>query len=206
MNDEMLVNHPKTKRGMKTLEKLLLSAEMNFQERGYHRTSIIDITRSAGVALGTYYVYFNDKVSIYKYLLLQYSRRIRHAIVDAINSAGVTDRKQAERVGLKAFLQYIYENKHIYNIIWESLYIDKSLFVDYYTTFAKYYKAQLDAAKSQGEIKDVDTEVLAYMLMGISNFIGLKMIIFDDRNDFDDVVDEVIRILDQGIFTHGEGV
>lgn len=194
-----LVNVPKTKRGEKTLNKIIKSAEMNFLEQGYYNTSIINITQGAGIGLGTFYVYFEDKMSVYKYLLLQYSHQIRKQIAIAID--GLTDRKEIERVGLKTYLEYIKENPHIYNIIWESLYIDKTLFQHYYVTFSDFYVKALNQSKDDNEIKDFDTEVVSYMLMGISNFIGLRWIMFEDIDDFDPIVDEVIDILDKGLFT-----
>jgi hypothetical protein len=37
--------------------------------------------------------------------------------------------------------------------------------------------------------------------MGVSNFIGLKYVMFDDDNeDFDQVVDKVMEILKTGMF------
>jgi hypothetical protein len=37
--------------------------------------------------------------------------------------------------------------------------------------------------------------------MGVSNFIGLKYVMFDeDNNNFDGVVDKVMEILENGIF------
>lgn len=198
----ILMNKPKTKRGEKTFQKLTKSAEEHFYKNGYYGTSISDITRGADVALGTYYVYFTDKISIYKYLLLQYSHDIRKQI--AISIEGIEDRRESERVGLRSFLEYISTNKHIYNIIWESLYIDKQLFVDYYTDFAKAYGDQIIAAQHKGEMKEFDPEVGSYMLMGIANFIGLKWIMFDDKKNFDEIVDETVRILDIGMFTPKE--
>lgn len=197
---ENIVNEPKTKRGEKTLEKICLAAEELFYTKGYHNTSIVDITNDAGIALGTFYIYFKDKYSIYKYLLLLYSHKIRKAIATA--TEGLESRKEMERVGLKTFLEYIRENKHAYNIIWESMYIDKRLFVDYYDSFAARYVKGIEKAKDKGEVRDLDSMVLSYLLMGVSNFIGLKYVMFDDddKEDFDKVVDEVIRILEEGMF------
>ncbi|NLB20205.1 MAG: TetR/AcrR family transcriptional regulator, partial [Clostridium sp.] len=111
-------------------------------------------------------------------------------------------RFEAEEIGLRAFLQYIRKHKHVYNIIWESLYIDKSLFVDYYENFASRYLHGLEAAQERGEIVNVDPTVLSYFLMGVSNFIGLKYVMFDDDDEesFDAVVDQVMEILRTGIF------
>ncbi len=197
---EVLINKPKTKRGEITFNKLTQSAEENFYQKGYHETSISDITRSAHVALGTYYVYFQDKLSVYKYLLLQYSHDIRKNI--ALSIRGLEDRREIERAGLKSFLVYISEHKHIYNIIWESLYIDKQLFVDYYTNFAHAYETQIIDAQNKQEMKQFDPQIASYLLMGVANFIGLKWVMFDDSTDFDAIVDETIRILDIGMFAH----
>ncbi len=194
-----LVNKPKTKRGQITLDKLIVSAEKNFLANGFYNTTINNITHDAGVGLGTFYVYFDEKLSIYKYLLSQYSYQIRKQI--AINVNETHTRKQAENIGLKSFLEYIKENPHIYRIIWESLYIDQKIFVDYYTEFGKAYTDALDIAYAKGEIKEYNNEVVAYMLMGISNFIGLRWIIFEDVKDFSDIVDEAIEVLDKGLFT-----
>ncbi len=195
---EDLVNRPKTKRGEATLKDLIESAERNFLEKGYHNTSIVDITQGAKVGLGTFYVYFENKLSIYQYLLLQYSHRIRRHI--AINIANLKTRKEMERDGLRAFLEFIRDHPYIYNIIWESLYIDKKLFRQYYKNFADFYIKALDKAYDQGQIKAFDNEVLAYALMGVANFIGLRWIVFEDAENFDDIVDEVLRLLDQGMF------
>lgn len=196
---EQLVNQPKTKRGQKTLDNIVRAAEAQFFKKGYHATSIIDITNDADIALGTFYIYFKDKYSLYKYLLNIYSHEIRKAIAVDIKKSHT--RFEAEKIGMKAFLQYIRDNKHVYNIIWESLYIDKNLFVEYYENFAQRYIKGLVEAQSNGEVADVDPMILSYFLMGVSNFIGLKYVMFDDDNeDFDQVVDKVMEILKTGMF------
>ncbi|MCD8574478.1 MAG: TetR/AcrR family transcriptional regulator [Erysipelotrichaceae bacterium] len=196
---ENFVNMPKTKRGMATLNKIVNSAEKLFYKKGYHGTGINDITTASNVALGTFYIYFEDKMSIYRYLLVQYSHRIRMHIAKEI--AGIEDRVEAERIGLRAFLLFIAKHKHIYNIIWESLYIDKKLFVDYYTQFAANYARQIKQAQEADEMKRYDPEIVAFVMMGISNFIGLNYIMFKDEKNVDQVVDEVIKILKDGLFT-----
>ena len=56
---------PPTARGQKTRAKLLKAAEVVFGTKGYEAAAIADITRKADVALGTFYVYFPDKKSLY---------------------------------------------------------------------------------------------------------------------------------------------
>ena len=197
---EEFVNLPKTKRGQKTLDNIVRAAEELFFEKGYHATSIIDITNEANIALGTFYIYFKDKYSLYKFLLLSYSHDIRKAI--ALDIKPTHTRFEAEKIGLKAFLVYIRDHKHVYNIIWESLYIDKTLFIEYYEDFAGRYATGLVKAQEKGEVVDVDTTILSYFLMGVSNFIGLKYVMFDEDKDdnLDEVVEKVMDILEAGMF------
>lgn len=195
-----IVNMPKTKRGEATLEKICLSAENSFYTKGYHNTSIVDITNDSNIALGTFYIYFKDKFSVYKYLLLRYSHQIRKAIATA--TTGLETRHEMEKVGLKTFLEFIRDNKHAYNIIWESLYIDRKLFVEYYDNFANRYISGITKAQNDGELVKIDPMILSYVLMGVANFIGLKYVMFDDDNsiDIDSLVDEVMKILESGLF------
>src|SRR3546814_6669921 len=50
---------PRTERGRRTLRALLDAAAAEFGEKGFHDGSISAITRRAGVALGTFYTYFD---------------------------------------------------------------------------------------------------------------------------------------------------
>ena len=53
----------------KKQDALLNTAYQLFTEKGFQKTSISDIVNEAGVAKGTFYLYFKDKLDIrYKYL------------------------------------------------------------------------------------------------------------------------------------------
>ncbi len=194
------VKQPKTKRGLATRNKILKAAERLFGEKGYYGTSINDIAMKAKVAPGTLYIYFQDKFTLYCYLLKQYSHMLRSEIALKIKESGCESRREKERIGMLRFLQVIQEHPYIYNIIWESLYIDKSLFIDYYDTFAEHYRKNLDEAYENGEIAEYDNETIAYMLMGIANFIGLRYVMFEKKADLEGAVDEIMKVLDNGLF------
>jgi hypothetical protein len=46
----------------------------------------------------------------------------------------------------------------------------------------------------------IDAGILAYSLIGIANFIGLKWIIFDDKPVPDEVIHEIMRFIRSGAF------
>ena len=204
MDYKTLINKPKTKRGRETLNRILSAAAQVFYEKGYHSASINDITRLAGVASGTIYVYFDGKYNLYKFLLLQCSHMIRKHLNQATKDCKT--RREVEEVGLREWLKFVQNNRYMYHVIWESLDIDKQLFVDYYMNFCKAYMRGIDAAKETGEIRpEIDSEVLAWTLMGASNFLGLRWGLFEDHpTNLDQVVDSFMRIINGGTFAESD--
>ena len=203
MDYKTLINKPKTKRGRETLNNILSAAAQEIYEKGYHNAAINDITRRAGVASGTFYVYFDSKDDLYKFLLLQCSHIIRKHLNQVTRDCKT--RREVEEVGLREWLKFVQKNQYMYHIIWESLYVDKQLFVDYYNTFSRAYMKGIDAAKERGEIRsEINSEVLAWVLMGASNFLGLNWGLFSDYStdsDLKQVVDSFMNILTGGVFT-----
>jgi len=192
---------PKTKVGYKSFHRIIEVSKKLFAENGFLATSTNQIISEAKVAIGTFYIYFDDKRAVYDYLLNDYSKRIRKEIQIAIKD--LPTRFERERQGLKTFIKFSLEDRLSYRIIWESMFVERQLFVDYYSNFAAVYMKQLQKAVEQGEIKpDLNLETLAYTLMGISNFVGLQVIFKQHvtEQEIDDIVDQVMRILKDGIF------
>jgi len=203
MDYSILINKPKTKKGRETLDRIVSAAAQVFYEKGYHNSSINDIAECAGVATGTFYIYFDSKLNLYKFLLLQCSHIIRKNLVQATKDCQT--RRDIEEIGLASWLDFVQKNRYVYHIIWESLYIDKQMFIDYYKNFAESYIKGLDAAKASGGINpEIDTEVLAWTLMGATNFLGLNWGIFNSGTGSSaEVSSKFMRILSGDIFTSG---
>jgi AcrR family transcriptional regulator len=68
---------PRTARGEKTLRKILDAAAAEFGERGFHDAGITRITQRAGVALGTFYTYFDSKEAVFRALVRYFSDNVR---------------------------------------------------------------------------------------------------------------------------------
>ena len=183
------INIPKTKLGQTKMDKLLTSSEELFATKGFYNTSISDICRHAGTAVGTFYIYFETKTDVYRYLMEKYKIEIKNRLAESIN--GCETRFEREREGLKCFIKYAVSTPNIYNIIWGSLSIDRQLFVDYYVSFASSYSHSL--TKDGKEVSQSDTNSIAYALMGMSNFLGLKAIFNSmSEEEIDKMVDETI--------------
>ncbi len=196
------INLPKTKLGLAKMTKLLDAAEELFTKQGFHSTSISDICKAAGTAVGTFYIYFETKTDVYRYLMWKYQTKIKSLLADSIKNCST--RLEMEREGLKCFVKFVLQTPNVYNIIWGSLSIDQKLFNDYYMSFAESYARAL--SKSSDELNTADLTTVAYILMGISNFVGWRAI-FESMSDseVDAMIDQsIIPALQNGFFKNCE--
>ena len=205
LENTMLKTVPKTKLREKTLERLRLAAEKAFTEKNYYNTSISDIVTGANASIGTFYNYFPDKISMYKYIVLKYGQDIRRYIATGLSKMQLASRVDMEREGVKLYFDYCIENPHVINIIWQSLFVAPELFIAYYDDFGKQYERQLSDAVLAGEVNPVNLEVASYVLMGASNFLAIKYVVFGHQkninsNDLYAMVDDFMAILKQGLF------
>lgn len=193
------INVPTSKTALKSFNKLTEAAEKMFYTKGYFNTTINDIINEADVATGTFYIYFEGKYPMYEYIMEKYEHGLKVTLSESIR--GCTNRLDTEVAGIRAFIRHAFDNPTCYNLIWESLYINKDLFYNYYYNFAQSYVRGLSKAKDE-IIDDIDLETLAYCLMGISNFVGLQAI--SQRSLTEEQLDTMcatIRImLQNGIF------
>lgn len=158
--------------GEATRQSLLRAAEKLFGEAGFHKTSISAITYVAGVAQGTFYLYFPSKVSIFTQLVEDINHRLR--ALDHAALSGLSDRRQVEREGFRTFFEFISKHPAAYRIIREAEFIDEQTGRWYYEQLAKGYVRGLRRGMDHGEIHVLDPEPVAYGLLGMGHFIGLR--------------------------------
>ena len=194
-----LAKKPRTDRGRKTLRKLLDAAAGEFGENGFHEASISSITRRAGVALGTFYTYFDSKDEIFRALVADMSEAVKHAAREAISP----DMKalQIERAALAAFLGFAGEHKEVYRIIDEAEFVDPDSYREHYENVGARIVERLRKGSASGEMREDLGEIEAWALMGMNVFLGLRYAIW--RSDGDPDHAEVARLankmLDRGI-------
>jgi len=195
---------PVTARGQATRLRILRASELVFGEKGYDGASIAEICRTAETALGSFYVYFPDKKAAFVELVDSLGARLRLALATAVE--GIDDRIEVERAGLRAFFDFAAQHRKLYRIIGQAEYVDVEVFRRYHERLAEGYVRGLERAMTRGELRRVDAEVLAYALMGIADFLGMRWVLWEDGSDIDRVVDAVIDMLRAGIVPGGAAV
>ncbi|MBM7112257.1 TetR/AcrR family transcriptional regulator [Archangium primigenium] len=188
---------PLTPRGQRTRGKLLRAAETLFGEKGYEHASIADITREAQVALGTFYVYFPDKQSIFVEVVDDLGARLRRLIAEAV--AECEDRMAVEREGLRAFFRFASQQRHLYRIVRQAEFVDEACYRRYYDRFARGYVTGLKKAMDAGEVHRLDPETIAYCLMGLGDFLGMRWVLWEGDAGLEQVVDTAMAFIRHGL-------
>lgn len=188
---------PLTARGERTRCKLLHAAEREFGEFGFHTASVSSITRRAGVAQGTFYIYYSSKEAILRELVDSIGHKLRRTLSEAMH--GLEKRIDIERQGLLTFLDFAIREKNLYRVVLESQFIDESIYRDYYQRLAEAYANQLERSQKAGETRAGSAVAQAWALMGIANFLGLRYSVWEGQLPPDEVIDTVMAFIEGGL-------
>ena len=188
---------PRTSRGRKTLRAILDAAVEEFGARGYHEAAISRIAQRAGVAIGSFYTYFDSKEAIFRALVADMSAQVRDTVGPVILAA--PDRLSGERAGIAAFIGFVRENKALYRIIDESAFVAEDAYRKHYLDIAQGYAASLTEAHGRGEISDADMEVRAWAIMGMNVFLGLRFGVWDESQTPDAVAAVAADLISDGL-------
>jgi len=188
---------PKTRRGRPRRAEILRAAERVIGRLGFADASISEITREAGTAQGTFYIYFSSKEQVFRELVAEMGLLTRKVLAEAISPAD--SRLDAERRGLKAFLAFVADHPALYRIVEEARFVDPPAYKDYFTSFAEAYRRQLKRAAASGTIRPGDPEVRAWALMGIAKTLGERYVLWGDADDLDRIAEEAFDLIRRGL-------
>ncbi len=79
--------------------KLLVEGRRSFEALGLKKTSVEDLTKTAGIAQGSFYLFFGSKEELYYRILQEDEKRIRNTMLESFKP-GETVTKE----GIKGFL------------------------------------------------------------------------------------------------------
>jgi AcrR family transcriptional regulator len=188
---------PVTPRGQRTRQKLLDAAEEIFGNKGYDNASVAEITQKAGVAQGTFYIYFPDKKAAFTELVRELNHLVRKETTLAI--AGINNRMEAEQIGFQAFFKFVLKRPNLYRIIRQAEFVDYEVFRWHYQHFSDGYMRHLKSAMKKGQIKQLDAETLAYCLMAVSEFIGMRWGLWENKVPTKKAMDTLTALLSEGM-------
>ncbi|HEX3792147.1 MAG TPA: TetR/AcrR family transcriptional regulator [Pseudonocardiaceae bacterium] len=99
---------PPTARGQRTRESLIAAARSVFEQHGYLDARLSDISKEAGVSVGSFYVYFASKEEIFAAVLEQVQDEMLHP---RVSGAGHGSRPIADiEASNRAYLSWYQRN------------------------------------------------------------------------------------------------
>jgi AcrR family transcriptional regulator len=160
--------------------QLVQAAQAVFAQRGYHAATVDDITRAAGVAKGTFYLYFEEKREIYYEVI----RGFLALIKDIGRSIGQAPRgsdyfSRAEHAANQLMRVFI-ENREMARLAYrESMGLDaelEKLIGGFYREIAEVEAANIQVGIDLGLFRAVDPLVVAYAHIGMVERVLLAML------------------------------
>ena len=164
------------------MENLLNTSFELFTSKGINKTSISDIVERAGVAKGTFYLYFKDKYDIRNRLIGHKSSQLFMQAYDAMEKAGVVNFEDKIIFIMNYVLDSLATNKGLLAFIYKDLswaVFKRALtnpLADTDVNFSDVYKKMIDDAG--GKIRD--PEVMLFLIIELIGSTGYSSIMYDD--------------------------
>ena len=151
-------------------QHLLLAARDVFSKRGYHQATVDDIVAEAGVARGTFYLYFEDKRAVLADMIDRFSSKITLAIMHiALDDPARTVAEQV-RTNIRAIIGVCLAERAMTKILFTDAAgidpdFDRKLFT-FYDAVVQQLTESLKEGQALGIVADGEPRVLAYLSIG----------------------------------------
>jgi AcrR family transcriptional regulator len=162
----------RAERNARTREKLMLSAAHVVGEGGYRDASVQRIAAAAGLAQGTFYLYFQSRQALFDELLphfgLQMLEHVRHRVSRA------DDFFEVEEIGLKAVFEYLSDNPWFWRVLNEAEVEAPIAWARHHAEVTERYIRFLKRAKTRGQLKgyaDRELPTLAQLLVAARDYM-----------------------------------
>ncbi|MCB9689972.1 MAG: TetR/AcrR family transcriptional regulator [Alphaproteobacteria bacterium] len=148
--------------------QILESSLQVFAERGFHATSVSDLVEAAGVARGTFYLYFDGKEALFLELLEDLTRHLRENIVGVdLTRGGMEDQLQAT---VERILATLVDNRALTRILFREAVglnaaVDERL-AAFDAELHGYVARALQVGQAVGIVRPLDAEVSAVLVVG----------------------------------------
>jgi len=179
-------------------EKILKAAISSFAQKGYHDTSISKIINKAGIARGTFYLYFENKRQIFDSIL----ENLIVEIDRCIKKIEIGKERQNPLEQLKDNLRRIFtlfvENPELSRILLRhAAGLDKESdqkITEFYNNIADKIGEALKLGIKMGLIRDCNPGIISFLILGsIKELIEHVTLTMKSKSDINPVIDEILN-------------
>ena len=191
----------------KKLESLLNTSFELFTTKGISKTSISDIVEHAGVAKGTFYLYFKDKLDIRDRLILHKSGQLFTAAYTALLEKDIDAFPDRIIFMAQYMLDELNSNKPLLTLLYKDLswgVFKKSLSAEYpegEIQFIDIYRKMI----GESGMKFRDPEIMLFLIVELVGSAGYSSIIYGDPVDLAELKPYLADAIRSIIATHTTG-
>jgi len=176
--------------------ELLKAAREIFAEKGYAATTISEIVSRAGVAQGTFYLYFPSKVL----LVIALAEEIQEQITAAISQAYAMTETAGEFIdkSVRAAFEIMGEHRDVLGIIHSGVYWTEApnererIFAPYYAFIADLIRQQ----QARGTISPtINPPITAMLIVGIVFYSADECYLYNQESDPETYITETILFI-----------
>jgi AcrR family transcriptional regulator len=183
-------------------QQILNVARDVFGRRGYHAAKIEDIVAAAGIARGTFYLYFDDKRGIFEEIVDRTMARLGMAIVrvDPYDTArSVTDQV---RENIHRIFGILLEDRATTKILLsDALGVDPAFdrkLVSFYDEMSNLLERSLRDGQALGVVAEGDVRLLSWLTMGALKEVCSQIVHRGAEYDEDKLVEGVLALFSRG--------
>lgn len=186
------------------MENLLNTSFELFTSKGINKTSISDIVERAGVAKGTFYLYFKDKYDIRERLIAHKSSQLFMQAYSALLKANIDDFSERIIFIMDYVLDELAKNKGLLAFIYKDL--SWAVFKRALTSpindedvdFNEVYRKMIE----ESGVKFRDPEVMLFLIIELVGSTGYSAIMYNDPVSLEDLKPQLARTVRSIIAEH----
>jgi AcrR family transcriptional regulator len=190
---------PKTEKSKQTKAKILAVAKRVFEQKGFQKATVKDITSSAELGYGTFYLYFKDKKEVFNALVEQVESELYTAAeggsdIEQEYERGINSYR-ALRKDLRAILKSFYENRSILKFSRELAMLDEEFKKKYVSMKSRLIGRTKQILEKSG-LDSVNLDVAAVGIAGMIEAVAVEWTSDEQSNIKADLdLDEVLPTL-----------
>ncbi|MHC4391739.1 MAG: TetR/AcrR family transcriptional regulator [Planctomycetota bacterium] len=185
--------------------EILESAQAVFGEKGYHRAKVEDIVKRAGVARGTFYLYFDNKRATFDEILDGLFQRLRTAIQPLDPAAPFRAQIHAN---VTRVLSVLLAERGLTKILLShavgvDIQLDRKL-LSFYDAIAELMEGALSLGQRLGICRHGDARLLSYALLGAIKEIVYRVVVAGYERDHAAIAEEILDQSLYGVLVRGD--
>ncbi|KOO51584.1 TetR family transcriptional regulator [Viridibacillus arvi] len=165
-------------------EKIILAAIDVFREKGVEKTKVSDIVKSAGIAQGTFYLYFPSKLSVMPAIATIMVEKIMSEVNHRFQDNASIEDKLEQIVDAVFYLTKEYRD--VFALVYAGITQTEHL-KEWETIYAPFYEWMnnfLKQAQNAGDIRDsLNTERSSKLIIGLIESAAEQIYLYDDFDE-----------------------